>query len=143
MSWGRGKTEKGQGGKLGHSNRDGWGYHDEEKESSRKQRRLEQKQLILNETSVLDDSLRERVRTLVQLLDDLKLKLEFYEFDSGAYIIDFWIQSACYCIQTTEEKFGWSKIGDDVDFTSIPDSGYMNWIEFKKEFDELIEFSVK
>jgi len=25
MAWGKGKTEKGQGGKLGHSNRDGWG----------------------------------------------------------------------------------------------------------------------
>lgn len=51
MGWGKGKTEKGQGGKLGHSNRDGWGFHDEEKESSRKQRRLYQKELIENELS--------------------------------------------------------------------------------------------
>ena len=31
MAWGKGKTEKEQGGKPRHSNRDGWGFHDKEK----------------------------------------------------------------------------------------------------------------
>ena len=51
MGWGKGKTEKGQGGKLGRSNRDGWGHHDEEKEISKKQRRLEEKRIISDEIS--------------------------------------------------------------------------------------------
>jgi len=46
MSWGKGKTERGQGGKLGHSGRDGWEYHNEAKEFSKKQRRLLAKKII-------------------------------------------------------------------------------------------------
>lgn len=60
MGLGKGKTEKGQGGKLGHSNRDGWGFHDEEKEWSRKQRRLYEKELIANEISEIDAELNEQ-----------------------------------------------------------------------------------
>ncbi|MEZ4924030.1 MAG: hypothetical protein R2780_12735 [Crocinitomicaceae bacterium] len=49
MGWGKDKTERGQGGKLGHSGRDGWEYHDEAKESSRKQRRINDKEIIREE----------------------------------------------------------------------------------------------
>ena len=37
------KTEKGSGGKRGHSNQDNWVTHQEEKQMGRKQRRLEDK----------------------------------------------------------------------------------------------------
>jgi len=60
MGWGKGKTEKGQGGKLGHSNRDGYGFHDEEKESSRKQRRLYQKELIAKEIAEIQHEYNEQ-----------------------------------------------------------------------------------
>ena len=46
MSYGKGKTEKGLGGKLGHSNRDGWETHQEEKEISKVRRRLDAKRVI-------------------------------------------------------------------------------------------------
>ncbi len=49
MGLGKDKTEKGQGGKLGHSNRDGWEGHDEAKEFSKKQKRLLSKKLIQEE----------------------------------------------------------------------------------------------
>ena len=45
MSYGKGKTEKGQGGKLGHSNRDGWETHQEEKVISKTRRRLVAKKI--------------------------------------------------------------------------------------------------
>lgn len=48
------KIEKGSGGKLGHSNRDGWETHQEEKEWSRIQRRLEAKKLA---TKAMKDEL--------------------------------------------------------------------------------------
>ncbi|MDN5204606.1 hypothetical protein QQ008_24655 [Fulvivirgaceae bacterium BMA10] len=139
MAWGKGKTEKGQGGKLGHSNRDGWGYHDEEKVIAKKQRRLEQKRLISDEISKIDENLRERVKTLTRVLTKHELKFEIYKFDSGAAMIDIWANSDFYCIQMTEDKFGWSKVDEDSGFSATPDSGYLNWSNFKNEFDEIIK----
>jgi hypothetical protein len=43
MGIGKGKTEGGQGGKLGHSNQDHWEYTEEVKLAARKRRRLEAK----------------------------------------------------------------------------------------------------
>jgi hypothetical protein len=40
---GKGKSNAGQGGKLGHSNQDHWLYTEEIKEAARKQRRLDAK----------------------------------------------------------------------------------------------------
>jgi hypothetical protein len=40
---GKGKSNAGQGGKLGHSNQDHWLYTEEVKEAARKQRRLHAK----------------------------------------------------------------------------------------------------
>lgn len=139
MAWGKGKTEKGQGGKLGHSNRDGWGYHDEEKVIAKKQRRLEQKKLILNETSKIEESLREHANTLIQILSENKLKFEIHEFDSGSAMIDVYISNDFYCVQMTDSKFGWSKVEEDSGFSTVPDSGYLKWSEFKNAFDEIIK----
>ena len=40
------KTEKGSGGKRGHSGQDNWVTHQEEKQMGRKQRRLDDKELV-------------------------------------------------------------------------------------------------
>lgn len=139
MGWGKGKTEKGQGGKLGHSNRDGWGFHNEEKESSKKQRRLDQKQLILDETSKIDQNLIEYTNELLQTLNDQNLKFEFNEFDSGAVMIDFWIRTETYCVQMVDDKFGWTRIDENTGLCTIPDSSYMDWNEFKFQFERIIK----
>ena len=138
MAWGKGKTEKGQGGKLGHSNRDGWGYHDEEKDIAKKQRRLEQKRFILDETTKVEENLREYANTLIQILHDNKFKFEIHEFDSGAVVVDIWIYNDFYCIQMMDGKFGWSKVEEDSQFCIVPDSGYLKWDNFKREFDKII-----
>lgn len=41
------KIEKGQGGKRGHSNKDNWMTHQEEKALGRRLRRLEAKKIVL------------------------------------------------------------------------------------------------
>ena len=43
MAIAKGKSDAGQGGKLGHSNQDHWMYTEEIKEAARKQRRLDAK----------------------------------------------------------------------------------------------------
>ena len=139
MAWGKGKTEKGQGGKLGHSNRDGWEYHDEEKEVSRKQRRLKQKQLILNETSKMDQNLIEFVKELLEKLTNHNIKFELNEFDSGAVMIDFWIGDQTFCVQIADNEFGWTRIDENTGFCTIPDSGYLDWNEFKPQFEKIIK----
>ena len=45
MSWGRGKSEKGSGGKLGQSGKQNRLTHQEEKEIGRRVRRLDDKRL--------------------------------------------------------------------------------------------------
>ncbi len=45
MGVGSGKTEKGQGGKKGQSNKDNWVSHQEEKQDGRIRRRLETSRL--------------------------------------------------------------------------------------------------
>lgn len=138
MGWGKGKTEKGQGGKLGHSNRDGWGYHDEEKISSKKQRRLNEKEIILNEKSKVNQNSVEFIDQILQALNNFNLKFELHEFNSGAVMIDFWIETEFYCVQILDHKFGWTKANENTDFCVIPDSGYLNWDNFKLQFDNIL-----
>lgn len=138
MAWGKGKTEKGQGGKLGHSNRDGWGFHDEEKLASRKQRRLDQKQLILTESSKIENDLLDQANVLLQIISERNIKFEYEEFDSGAVMLDIWINNVMYCIQMADNRFGWSIINNEIGFCTIPDSGYLDWNTFKPQFDKII-----
>ena len=139
MSWGKGKTEKGQGGKLGHSNRHGWGYNDEEKESSKKERRLHQKQLILDEKSKINPAILDYAEQILQALKNLDLWFECHEFDSGAAMIDFRIDDEFYCVQMNDGKFGWTRVNEETGFSSIPDSGYLIWNEFKTQFDKIVK----
>ena len=50
----KGKANAGQGGKLGHSNQDHWGYTEEVKEAARKWRRLKGKLEIAAGLTELD-----------------------------------------------------------------------------------------
>ncbi|MFK8035778.1 MAG: hypothetical protein AB8B94_16715 [Hyphomicrobiales bacterium] len=49
------KTEKGSGGKRGHSNQDNWMAHQEEKAVGKKQRRLHERQLLKDEQDFPSD----------------------------------------------------------------------------------------
>lgn len=49
MAISKGRTEGGQGGKLGHSNMNHWDYTEAIKAAARKQRRLQAKTLIATE----------------------------------------------------------------------------------------------
>ena len=63
MAISKGRTEGGQGGKLGHSNMNHWDYTEAIKAAARKQRRLQAKIQIANELeefSENDDDSRER-----------------------------------------------------------------------------------
>lgn len=78
-------------------------------------------------------------QTLIQILKKHEFKFETHEFDSGASMIDVWIDNDFYCIQISKDKLGWSKVVENSGFDVVPDSGYLNWDEFKNEFDKVIE----
>lgn len=81
----------------------------------------------------------EFLNSIFEALNKQNLKFQFYEFDSGAVIIDFWLDDVLYCIQMADKKFGWTKIDENIDFCSIPDSGYLEWNEFKPQFEQIIK----
>lgn len=86
-----------------------------------------------------DKDIKERAKILIQILDLHKFNFEIFEFNSGAIMIDINIKSDFYCIQMTENKFGWTKVDEHSGFSTIPDSGYLNWGDFKNDFDEIIK----
>ena len=55
MGIGQGKEDKGSGGKRGHSGKDNWMTHQEEKAAGRKRRRLKGKKIVSEETSSIGE----------------------------------------------------------------------------------------
>jgi hypothetical protein len=52
----KGPSEGGSGGKLGHSGMDHWGYTDEVKETARRRRRIEDKEVVSEHERDSEDS---------------------------------------------------------------------------------------
>jgi hypothetical protein len=52
----KGPSEGGSGGKLGHSGMDHWGYTDEVKETARRRRRIEDKEVVREQEIDREDS---------------------------------------------------------------------------------------
>lgn len=65
-------------------------------------------------------------------------QIELESFDSGAFIIDFEVNGNFYCIQLWNKKFGWSKIEEDVAFSTIPDNYYEHYEVFEKDLKLII-----
>jgi len=80
----------------------------------------------------------ENMKYLINKLKELRVDHDVQEFDSGAVIIDLSIKGAFYCIQIAKNKIGYSKISDEPDFSTVPDSGYLDWKDFLIVFEELI-----
>ncbi len=58
------------------------------------------------------------------------VKTEVHKFDSGAFMIDIWIRDDFYCLQIYNNTFGISKVGEEIDFSTIPDKTYYTFEEF-------------
>ena len=54
-------------------------------------------------------------------------------------MIDFRINDEFYCVQMNVGKFGWTRVNEETGFSSIPDSGYLIWNEFKTQFDKIVK----
>jgi hypothetical protein len=76
--------------------------------------------------------MQEYVEKLIAELDSSQsvTKIEVHSFDSGAYMIDVWVDESFYCLQLYDQKFGYSKIEGDIDFSTIPDHLFDTFNEF-------------
>jgi len=62
------------------------------------------------------------VTSIVSRFNKMNIKHEIHSFDSGAFMIDFWVGDNFYCIQLYKEEIGISLITDKtLPFDIIPD----------------------
>lgn len=88
---------------------------------------------------VLNLSNEENVKQLIDRINELNFKHSIQEFDSGAIMIDLYLNESSYCIQIADNKVGLSKISNEPDFSTYPDSGYLKWNDFLLKMEKLIE----
>ena len=72
-------------------------------------------------------------------LDQLKLKYEVHDFDSGAVMVDIYIEDKFYVIQIDGEEIGLSlNTEDTMLFDIIPDKTFKDADLFKTEFEKIL-----
>jgi len=97
----------------------------------------------LTESIKIEEDLLAHARILLKVISERNIKFEYKEFDSGAILLDIWINTKMYCIQMADNRFGWSRLDEETAFCSLPDSGYLNWNTFKPQFDRVVNNSMK
>jgi hypothetical protein len=83
--------------------------------------------------------MKQYVDKISELIKQKGIRHEIHSFDSGAFMVDVWINKDFYCIQLDENKFGISKVTEDIDFSTIPDKEYSEWGNFKIDLEKVIE----
>ena len=68
---------------------------------------------------------------VISILINANVKYDIENFDSGALMIDVEVEDRFYCLELTKNYMGISEIiGEDSEFSSIPDHSYKNLGEF-------------
>ncbi|WP_208025543.1 barstar family protein [Niastella caeni] len=76
---------------------------------------------------------------IVDNLERHNLKHEVHRFDSGAIMIDIWINGNFYVIQIDDNLIGQSLVTEDTTpFDIIPDISFSDEILFKSEFVKIL-----
>lgn len=75
---------------------------------------------------------------IVDKIERLKLKHEVYSFDSGAIMVDFWVDQHLYVIQIDNDSIGISLITEETaPFDVIPDYSFKSSKDFKVAFEKI------
>jgi RNAse (barnase) inhibitor barstar len=76
---------------------------------------------------------------IIEKVERLNLRHEVHRFDSGAIMVDIWIDRKFYVIQIDEESIGLSlNTQDTLLFDIIPDHLFSEENQFKKEFAKIL-----
>ncbi|WP_298239537.1 hypothetical protein [uncultured Algibacter sp.] len=74
-----------------------------------------------------------------ELINQKEIRHEIHSFDSGAFMVDIWINNDFYCLQLFENKFGISHVTEEIDFSTIPDKTFISWEKFETELKKVID----
>lgn len=72
---------------------------------------------------------------ILSLIDKRNYKYEIHKFDSGAIMIDLWMDDLFYVVQIENGKMGWSLVNENSGFDTIPDNQYDDFESFKDDFE--------
>lgn len=76
---------------------------------------------------------------IVDNLERLNLRHKIHRFDSGAVMVDIWINDNFHVIQIDDKSIGLSLVTEDTTpFDIIPDESFSNEVEFKREFEKIL-----
>lgn len=81
----------------------------------------------------------EVIQYVIPALERCCLKHEIHKFDSGAAMIDIWVNDKFYCIQLFKNYIGLSLVTEDSGFSTIPDISYTSISEFKLDFEKILQ----
>lgn len=75
---------------------------------------------------------------IVGEIERLKLKHEIHSFDSGAIMVDFWVDQRLYVVQIDNDAIGISLVTEETTpFDIIPDYSFKNSKDFKIAFEKV------
>ena len=74
---------------------------------------------------------------IINQLDFAKVRYEIHNFDSGAIMIDIWINERFYVVQIFGDEIGMSLVTENTGFDNIPDKSFKDPNEFYKEFEKV------
>ena len=74
---------------------------------------------------------------IMNQLDLAKVRYEIHNFDSGAIMIDIWINERFYVVQMFGGEIGLSLVTENTGFDNIPDKSFIDPNEFYKEFEKV------
>ena len=76
---------------------------------------------------------------IVPRFAELNIKHEVHHFDSGATMVDVWIENRFYCIQIDNHSIGLSLITpENPGFDTIPDAVFKNYDLFKSKLEAIV-----
>lgn len=80
---------------------------------------------------------------IVETLEKYRIKYEVDIFDSGAVMIDIWMNDKVYVIQIYEDTIGLSDVTAETGFDIIPDKSFTQVAAFVKDFTSIFIASDK
>ncbi|MDF2454395.1 MAG: hypothetical protein K0R51_388 [Cytophagaceae bacterium] len=77
---------------------------------------------------------------ILNFIQENNLKHEVHDFPSKCVMIDIWVNDKFYVVQLEHESLGLSEIiSDEMDFSTVPDKRFYDFVEFKEQFNQLVK----
>jgi hypothetical protein len=75
---------------------------------------------------------------LINKLSELGIKTESHKFESGAIMVDIWLNNNFYVVSIEKEFIGFDQIDEESGITTIPDHKFFNINDFEKKLKSIL-----